>query len=87
MTTPNPNPVEGIGEYLCVQEAVYPETEKRKTKVWSLLGQRDVVLGVVVWHTAWRCYVLSAHAGTILNAECMRDIARWLDIVRPERRT
>lgn len=37
------------------------------------------VLGSIRWHGAWRCYAFFPEVGTLFEARCLRDIARFCE--------
>jgi hypothetical protein len=76
--------VERIGKYLSVSEV--PPISERKTLMWELLSSGGDTLGSISWYGPWRCYTVNPFQGTTFNAECLRDLARFLDAVRNKRK-
>jgi hypothetical protein len=65
---------ERIGKYLTVEEL----GGKAKTKVWIVLGSDNSPLGQIRWYGAWRQYTFwPIGTGTVLNATCLDDIAKF----------
>jgi len=59
-----------------------------KTEMWSVTtpGQAFVVLGWVRWYSPWRKYIVTFAADTILEEDCLRDIANFIEKKTAERR-
>jgi len=77
-----------IGDWLEVQEL--PPIKGRKTKRWSLRTREGAELGLILWHSGWRRYVLQAPttgdgAMVVLEAGCLEAVAKFLREVHEER--
>ena len=54
--------------------------EGRKTKVFSIrTTDRDLFLGLIKWHSAWRKYCFFPLENTVFEEDCLRDIARFME--------
>lgn len=73
-----------IGEYLSVRK--HPADPKLRTYRWTVLTNRDDVLGFVQWFSRWRQYCFDPSEGTTFNAGCLRDLTAFLERVNRERR-
>lgn len=50
------------------------------TKVWSVDNSNNGShIGTVRWHGPWRKYVLLPTHPTIWSADCLQDVARFID--------
>jgi len=55
--------------------------EGRKTRLWEVTATAsDEVLGRISFWGAWRKYTFSPYAGTVYDANCLRDIATFAEI-------
>jgi len=72
-----------IGKFLSVSEL----RSNPKTKRWALWSDGDDYLGVILWHGAWRCYVLFPSENTLFHAKCLTDIAVFLKKQTDEHRS
>jgi len=68
-----------------------PEPGRRavpRTKRWLVVIKANgASVGVIVWSTAWRRYVIDAVSGSVqFDAICLRDIASFLDARTAEQR-
>lgn len=51
-----------------------------KTKVWAVYNSDNGShLGEIRWYGAWRKYVLAVAPGTIWSADCLVDVARFIE--------
>ena len=63
---------ESIGKYLMVE--CFGET------IWAVHAKRSGdLLGMIDWHTWWKCYVFQPSTSADFNAECLRDLAAFLE--------
>ena len=52
---------------------------KRKTSVWECKNFSDELLGEIRWLTGWRQYIFEAEAWIVMNHQCLKDVADFLD--------
>ena len=53
----------------------------RKTDKWRVESIKTrQVIGLIEWYSPWRRYTLYPVAGTIFDANCLRDIATFMEI-------
>jgi hypothetical protein len=58
-----------------------------KTKVWSVdNSDNGSHIGVVKWRGGWRKYALFPESDTLWSADCLRDVANFIDARMKERR-
>lgn len=58
-----------------------------KTGVWEILTKDDVVgLGFIKWWAPWRKYAFFPYEDTVLEQDCLRDIANFIDQQMKERK-
>lgn len=58
-----------------------------KTKVWSVDNSNDGSwLGQIKWHGAWRQYVFTPAARCIWSADCLAEVAAFIDARMNERK-
>ena len=69
-----------IGKYLSV------ESFEEISGCWFVLGGRGGCLGGVEWHDRWKCYVFAPEIETEFSADCLRDIAAFMDARTKERK-
>lgn len=51
-----------------------------KTKVWSVDNSKDGShIGKIRWYGAWRKYVLCPASQTVWSADCLRDVAEFIE--------
>lgn len=75
-----------INGYVVAREVDYRD-DKRLTCQWLVVSRSSkAVLGLITWHSPWRCYVLEPRPQVLFNSECMLDIARFMDENRRTRR-
>lgn len=48
---------------------------------WGIHARNGAVIGRVEWYGEWSQYVLSARADAVWSASCMRDVARFADMM------
>jgi hypothetical protein len=50
------------------------------TQIWEIRSvHTDVLLGQINWKPSWRRYWFTPDTGTGFDAECLREIAKFLD--------
>lgn len=58
-----------------------------KTKVWSVDNMEDRShLGHVRWYGGWRKYIFEVDQPTIWSADCLADVAEFIEFAMAERR-
>lgn len=51
-----------------------------KTKRWNVVHiEREILLGVISWHGAWWKYVFHPEGSTFFDADCIKEIASFID--------
>jgi hypothetical protein len=50
-----------------------------KTKQWSVQNLQGIHLGEIRWFAAWRKYTVFPDPGTTCDAECLHEIATFLE--------
>lgn len=70
--------------YLSFLDATPPGRITKVTVVRS--RTRDIALGEIRWHGAWRQYAFFPEPKTLYNRECMGDICVHIDVLMAERR-
>lgn len=59
-----------------------------KTKVWRVDNTNDgSYLGDVRWRGGWRKYVLSIQGSSVWSADCLRDVAEFIEKQMQERKS
>ena len=58
----------------------------RKTRVFDVFSLRDVYLGTIRWHGAWRQYIFEPAASTIWSIGCLADVSAWIKALMDARR-
>ncbi len=51
------------------------------TKLWTVLGAQDKVLGSIRWYAPWRkyCFYCSALQCVVFDVNCLREIADFCE--------
>lgn len=53
---------------------------KPKTKTWKVINEDSwLQVGIVSWFGPWRKYSFSPRDGTVLEEQCLRDIANFCE--------
>lgn len=69
---------ERLGQYMEAQQL--PRGRGRRTSEWRILNAKHGSdLGHVEWYGPWRRYTFTAAPGAIFDAECLREIAGFLE--------
>lgn len=63
-------------EHFTVHER--PQEKKRKTRDYVIVSRRGVVLGEIVFYSAWRQHVLNAPEHVIWSAGCLDNVTDFL---------
>ena len=63
-----------------------PKPTSRKTEIWNVVAQEEHRLGEVRWWPAWRRYTFHPDTGTLYDAGCLDEIARFCSEQTKERR-
>ncbi len=73
-----------IGKHLIAERC--PPRPGRKTCWWYIHARSNGdILGTVTWFPGWRQYTFNPSGEATFNAECLRDIAGFLQRVRAVR--
>lgn len=61
--------------------------DRRKTQVWIVTAARtDSPLGVVLWRSGWRQYVIEPEPMTVWSAGCLADVQAFIEGLMAARR-
>ncbi len=56
-----------------------PKPQGRKTEIWTVVAQGEVLLGDVRWYAPWRRYTFHPDAKTLYDAACLTTLAKFCD--------
>lgn len=73
------------------------KNDKPKTQIWNIYSYELDWLGVISWHTGWRCYsfrstaLASGQCGRVISdiwfeSHCLRDILDFCDFLTEKHR-
>ncbi len=49
------------------------------TNIWEIRSvHTEVLLGQISWYSAWRRYAFFPDSGTVYDADCLREIAKFI---------
>lgn len=54
-------------------------TPSGKTKIWNVLSDDGVALGVIRWFGRWRQYAFYPASNTVYERQCLRDLADFCE--------
>ena len=78
----SPDTLTPLGKYMALELVGAKGMKKREA--WVVRNKKSRhVLGWIEWYPSWKQYVFcpSTSIATVLNAECLKDIAGFLDQV------
>jgi len=55
-------------------------SDSGKTQRWLVTSTGGAHLGTVSWYSQWRRYAFQPIAGTVFDANCLREIADFLQV-------
>lgn len=59
--------------------ALQPQRLQQRTKRWDVIGSDDAKLGEVFWYPSWRRYTYTPIRQQVLDAQCLKELADWLN--------
>jgi hypothetical protein len=57
----------------------------RQTRRFVVVNSAGAQLGIVKWHTNWRCYVMSFGLA-IFDRQCLTEVIAFIDSLHAERK-
>jgi hypothetical protein len=73
-----------------MQNLEFPQKGSSATGLTQIFEVRSVhtgiLLGEISWYARWRRYAFYPDAGNLLDAECLREIAKFLDDIMMARK-
>jgi hypothetical protein len=89
------HPCEVCGRIACrtvyVPDTVYHQTkwlmfrflsysQTKVTSIWEVLSKSGKIrLGLIKWHSPWRCYAFFPEKDTIFSVTCIKDIVLFIN--------
>ena len=68
---------EPIGRFVEVERV--DAAQRSRAEWWAYSTRSGLALGRIFWFARWRCYAWQQEPCTVLNAECLVDLAAFLN--------